>query len=254
MTWRTGPNEAAVTTTSASWIAASRGRGGRRGRDPGGRLRLGREGRGTVGVSVEHREMHAGEHAAEHREMAPALDARPDERRTWRPPAHDRREPADRHAGHGRGPQGGDRTAVEDRARQPGQRIVEDDDRVDRRQPEGVVPAEPGDPLHAEKVVRTRRVGAAQVGRHGVCERAGRARVDADLGRQLGIGDEGRQGPFGEHQPFVEVGHRGEHVRGGEVPHGRAVGRGRHGPESTRGRWPTMTSCPPSTSSRASTT
>ena len=41
--------------------------------------------------------------------------------------------------------------------------------------------------------------------------------MDADLGRQLGIGDERGQRPLGEPQALVEVGHRGEHI-------GRATG------------------------------
>ena len=67
-------------------------------------------------------------------------------------------------------------------------------------------------------------VGAAQVGRHGVDERVGRPRVDADLGRQLGIGDESGHGPLGQRQALVDVGHRGEDVRRREVAQRRRIG------------------------------
>ena len=62
---------------------------------------------------------------------------------------------------------------------------------------------------------RTVRIRPAQVRRHRVRERAVRPRMDADLGRQLGIGDERGHRLLGQRQALVDVGHRREHVRGG---------------------------------------
>ena len=103
--------------------------------------------------------------------------------------------------------------------------VIDDDDRADRRQPALVVRREPGHPFHADQVARTVRVGAAQIGRHGVHERVVRPRVDADLGRQLGIGDESGHGPLGQRQALVDVGHRREDVRRREVAERRRIGR-----------------------------
>ena len=98
-------------------------------------------------------------------------------------------------------------------------------------------------------------VGAAEIRRHGVDERVSWSRVDADLRRQLGIGDEGDHRLLGQRQALVDVGHGGEDIGGREVAKpGIGRRRGWHARESTRRRWPTMARCPRSTSSRASTT
>ena len=46
--------------------------------------------------------------------------------------------------------------------------------------------------------------------------------MHADLGRQLGVGDERGQRPFGEPQALVEVGHRREHGGRVEIAEGRS--------------------------------
>ena len=123
--------------------------------------------------------------------MAVALDPRADERRPWRPPGHDRGEMADRDARDGRRPDRGDRTAIEDRGRGTRRGVIDDDQSADRRQSALVVGREPRHPLDPDQVACSTRVGAAQIRRHGVDERVRRSRVDADLRRQLGVGDEG---------------------------------------------------------------
>ena len=89
----------------------------------------------------------------------------------------------------------------------PGRGVVEDDDRVDGGKPEVVVGGEPGHPFHPEQVVPPRCIPAAEMRRHGMYERPGGARVDADLRRQLGTGDEGGERQFREGQALVQAGH-----------------------------------------------
>ena len=104
---------------------------------------------------------------------------------------------------------GGDRPAVEDRDRQPGPGSLSTTTALIAGRPSALFAAEPGDPFHPEQVVRTGRVAAAQVGGHGVRERTGRPRVDADLRRQFRVGDERDEGLLREREPLVEVRHRG---------------------------------------------
>ena len=143
-------------------------------------------------------EVHAGQDAAEHREMAPALHARTDQGRARRPADDRRREPGDRDPGHGRRPLGGDRAGVEDGGRLAGHGVDEQDEAVERRQPARPVLGEAGDPLHADEVVGAVGVGAAEVGRHRVPERALGSGMDGDLRRQLGVGDQRDHRPLGE--------------------------------------------------------
>ena len=90
--------------------------------------------------------------------------------------------------------------------------------------PSSLLRGEAGHPFHPEQVVAAGRVRAAQVGGHGVRERAGRARVDADLGRQLGIGDQRGERLLGEGKALVEVRHGGEDVGRVEIAERRLVG------------------------------
>ena len=76
-----------------------------------------------------------------------------------------------------------------------------------------------------EQVTATARIRPTQVRRHRVRERAVRPRMDPDLGRQLGIGDERGHRLLGQRQALVDIGHRREHVRGGEVADRQRIGR-----------------------------
>ena len=58
--------------------------------------------------------------------------------------------------------------------------------------------------------------------------------MHADLGRQLGVGDERGQRLFGEPQALVEVGHRREHGGRVEIAERRRI-IGWHGQASLRG-------------------
>ena len=85
-----------------------------------------------------------------------------------------------RDAGAGAGAHGGDPGAVHHRERHAGLRVVEHEEAGDVRQALGGVGRVAGDPLEAG------HLGLPHVGRHGVDE-AVRARVDAGLGRHLGL-------------------------------------------------------------------
>ena len=74
------------------------------------------------------------------------------------------------------------------------------------------------DPFHADEVAGPGRVVAREVGRHRMPERAVGPRVDADLGRQLGVAGEPPQGQLRERQALVGGGHRGNDVGPGEIP------------------------------------
>ena len=141
-------------------------------------------------------------------------------------------EPADGDAADRRRPLGGDRPGVEDRRRDAGRGIRQQDEPVDRREPALPVGREPRDPLDPEEVPGVRR--AAEVGRHRVGERALRPWVDADLRWQLGVGDQRDHRPLGQAQPLVERRHRRLHVRGVQ-PAERGRVTGRHRAESSRG-------------------
>ena len=109
---------------------------------------------------------------------------------------------------------GGDRTTVEDRQRQPGRRIVQDDHGADRRQAERR--RSPGSRRPTSGPSRSSSPSgssAAEVGRHRVTERRRRAGMDADLGRQLGraVGERDER-PLGEMEPLVERRQRGDDV------------------------------------------
>ena len=76
----------------------------------------------------------------------------------------------------------------------------------------------------------------AQVRRHRVRERALRPRVDPDLRRQLGVGDERGHRLLGQRQALVDVGHRGKDVRGREIAErGRSGAKDRDTLASLRG-------------------
>ena len=165
--------------------------------------------------------------------MAPSLHTRADDRgargvvvRSHRR-GGTRPETGDRDARHCRRALGGDRAAVEDRTGFAGRRVTQDDDRVDRGQPERAVVREARDPLDAEQVVI--RIGGGQRPqrrRHRVRERARGAWMHPDLGRQLGIGHQRRHGPFGKVEPIGDRRHRGGDVVRGEVAERRAHGNG----------------------------
>ena len=99
--------------------------GDRDGSDPIRPPGLGRERLGSLRMAVEHREVHAGRTwpmtGRWLRPWTPAPISAARGARSGR-----RSEPSDRDAGDGGGPQRGDRSAVEDRGRQPGLRVVED--------------------------------------------------------------------------------------------------------------------------------
>jgi hypothetical protein len=192
--------------------------------DPVGRPCVVGKCRGPLRMAVEDGQRDVGQEPPEHGQVAPALDAGADQGGPRRPTVDRRCESADRDPRHRGGPERGDRPAVEDRRRDTGLHVVQDHDGVDRREPDGPVGREAGHPFHPEPVVGAGRVGSAQMGRHGVDERPIRTRMDADLGWQLGIGDERRQGAFGQAKALVEVGHRGKHVGRIEVAQRRWIG------------------------------
>ncbi len=145
-------------------------------------------------------------------EVAVPLDAGTDDGGArWTPAEHRRRRPEarDRHAGDRGGPLRRDRPAIEDRRGLAGRRVVQDDDGVDGRQATGPIVGAAGDPLDAEPVARPVARGTAQERRHRVRERAVRPGMHADLGRQVGIGDERRHRPLREREPLGHGRHRG---------------------------------------------
>ncbi len=147
--------------------------------DPGCHRGLGAEVAGTFWVPIEDRELDARQRVPEDGEMAAALDAGADEPGAWRTAVDSRREAVDRDARHRGRPEGGDRPAVEDGGRHARGRVIEHDDRMDRRHSGVAVARVAGHPFHAEQVVTSIRIGTAQEGRHGVDERSLRTRMDA---------------------------------------------------------------------------
>ena len=115
-----------------------------------------------------------------------------------------RREMPDRDTRDRRRPERRDRTAIEDRGRRiPSSASLMTTTALIAGSPSSLFVANPAThfiPIRSPN----RPVGAAQVGRHGVHERALRPRVDTDLGRQLGIGDESGHGPLGQRQALVD--------------------------------------------------
>ena len=186
-----------------------------------------------VGIAVVDGQLEARQEGTEDGQVAVALDPGTDQGHPRRPAVHPGRESANGDPGDGRGPHGRDRPAVEDGRRHARGGIAEDHQGADGRQAQRTVGTEPGDPLDPEQVLRSTRVGSAQVGGHRVCERAFRAWVDPDLGRQFGTRDEGGHRPFRECQALVERRHRRKHIAGREVAQRRHVGRG-HGRASLR--------------------
>ena len=178
MTWRTGPNEAAVTTTSASRTAA-RASGATDDRaDPVGRLARRRPApRPAPDVGRRAPARRPGSTWPEHGEMAAALDPGPDERgarRRARLTAGANRRMATPDTAAVR--IGGDRPAVEDRRRQPGRGVVEDHDRVDRRHAAARCSwRSPATHFMPTRSSPPSGSAPAQVGRHRVRERARRA-------------------------------------------------------------------------------
>ena len=179
---------------------------------------------------IEDPDVDAGQDGPHDRQVTATLHAGPDQGSSRRASGHDRREAAKRHPGHRGGAHRGDRAAVHDGDRQSGRAVVEDHDRVDRRDPERLVGIEPRDPFHADQIVCPVRVPAAQHRRHRVRERFGRSRVETDLGRQLRVGDESGHGPLRQVQPFEQGRHGGEDVHPGEVAQDRQI---RHVNESS---------------------
>ena len=96
---------------------------------------------------------------------------------------------------------------------------------MDRGQVQSAVVGEPGDPLDAEQVGRTVRVGPAQERRHRVRERSVRSRRYPDLGRQVGIGDQRDHRALGELEALGDGRHGGGDGRGIEVADGRCHAR-----------------------------
>ena len=90
MTWRTGPKETQVTTTSASRHRRPRVRDGGGGPDPANRGGVAGERRGAFRVAIVDGDVDAGQEVAEHRQVRAPLDAGAHERRA-RPPARNRR-------------------------------------------------------------------------------------------------------------------------------------------------------------------
>ena len=172
-------------------------RGGDAGRGPGRRGKV----HGPLRMTVVDDQPGSRQDVPDGRQMAVALHPGPhdgDRRRSARA------ESGHRDGGHGSRPLGGDRTTVEDRRRPTGRWIAEHDDRGDGRQAARPIAWEPGDPLDAEQVAAgivgrvVVAVERAPGGGHGMGEGARRARVDAHLGRQLGIDHECGQGALGE--------------------------------------------------------
>ena len=206
--------------------------GGRPG-DPGERL-------GSLRVAIVEAELGSGQDVPDHRDVAAALDAGAEDRdpaerpvvaRVGSEPPED--DPADR-----RGPGGGDRGAVEDRQRQAGRRMAQDDRRADRRQAERAVLRVADDPLEAQEVVAALRIVTPEVRRHRVTERRRRPGVDGDLGRELGrtVGERDER-PLGQLELLVERRQRRHDVGTGQVAE-RRVGhppslRVRAGPGSS---------------------
>ena len=173
------------------------------------------QGPGALRARVEDVEMAAGQQPAEHGQVRPALDAGADDRDVGSAfvRAGAGSEVTDRDAADRGRALGGDRPAVEHRDGHARFRVVEHHDRADGGDAERVVRREPGDPLHAHQVLVLRI--RAEVRRHRVDEGVRRSRVDGDLWRQLARARrrEGGHRPFGEPQPLLERGHRGNHVR-----------------------------------------
>ena len=188
--------------------------------------------------------------------MAAALDAGADERGPRRPAGDAWREPGDRHARDRGRPLGGDRAAVEDRDRDAGRRR-----RRGRRRrgspgsPRSAFAApKPATHLIPSRSSAPSSAGAAQEGRHRVGERPVRPWMDADLRRQLGVGDQRGHRPLGQREPLLERRHRRPRRRPPTGSAGAAVGRRhRRGQSRRRGRLPSSR-WPRSTSRRASTT
>ena len=67
---------------------------------------------------------------------------------------------------------------------------------MDGRQTDGHVRGEAHHPLHAQQVGGTVILRSTHPGRHGVGERVVGSRVDADLGRQLGVCHQRHHGPL----------------------------------------------------------
>ena len=139
--------------------------------------------------------------------MAAGLDAGTDQADAQRPPGDGRRPVRDGHAAHRGGALGGDGAGIHDGARHTGQGVAEDDRAVDGREARDgrlgrapcrapaprAVAAFPGKPtthLMPSRSSWPSASRAAQQGRHGVPERRRSAWMDADLGRQLRVGDE----------------------------------------------------------------
>ena len=140
--------------------------------------------------------------------------------------------------------------------RQPGRGVVEHDDRVDRRQPEGVVRRRTRRPTSC-RAGRRRRPDRRRAGSAGMAWRTSRpgAGWTPILGGSSASATSAVSVRSASRSRSSSGGHRREDVRGGRGSarrRDRTSDRARS--ESTRRRWPTMTPCPPSTSSRASTT
>ena len=90
--------------------------------------------------------------------------------------------------------------------------------------PSALLAAKPATHFIPSRSSRPAGVGAAQVRGHGMRERARGARMDADLGRQLGIRDQRGQRPLGQRQALVEVRHGREDVGRVEVAERGAIG------------------------------
>ena len=177
-------------------------------------------------MAIEQRQRDARQHATEHRQVAAALDTRADERRP-RPPGRITAGAKWRIATP-------ETAAVRSAVIGPPSRIAVGSPvaaslmtttALIAGSPSSLLVPNPATHFMPEEVVATLRIRPTQVRRHRVRERAVRARMDADLGRQLGIGDQSGHRLLGQLQAFIDIGHRREHVRGGEVADRQGIGR-----------------------------
>ena len=211
-------NDAAVMTTSASSVASRADSGAARRGDPGRRAGRVGEGRCPIGVAVVDRELHARQDVPEHVQVAVTLHPGPDDRRARRA-ASDR----PRATGPNRASATPDTAAVRCAVIGPPSRIARGCPvRGSLRITTAWIAGRPlarfsGKPATHLIPSRSRAGGVAQGGRHGMGERAGRARMDADLGWQLGVGDQRGHRPFREGQPLVDRWHRRADVGRREV-------------------------------------
>ncbi len=150
---------------------------------------------------------------------------RPLRPRPPRPAAHDPSAPTgDGHATHGGGAHGRDAAGVEDGPELTRGGVTEQQRGVDGRDRQQPVPRESGHPLDAQQVPGGARTRTAQPRRHRMRERGVGARVDPDLGGQVGIADEGPKGLLGEPELLGDLGHHRGDIRRGQVSEGCTLG------------------------------